>query len=236
MLIKDKGTLIKGILLLITFFIVLAIMLFSNFFGGENALKASDRLFNSIAKGSTNYFQGLLKKNQAFIGKEFEVPVRLKTEDLTAKASKIFTISGAQVASKDQGVVIKGDLGKILEAALKDSQAMFNNRDKELASKYGFGGQEALFIWWNSFKELDKGFKNQKNFKEAKFVEEVVKKGIEVGYNFFGIEPQTARSKAGILTFSLVFYVIYTLWFGIGVLFIFEGFGLEMKKGSRKEV
>ncbi len=38
------------------------------------------------------------------------------------------------------------------------------------------------------------------------------------------------------LTFSLVFYVIYTLWFGIAVLFLFEGFGLEMKKGARKEV
>jgi len=59
---------------------------------------------------------------------------------------------------------------------------------------------------------------------------------VEVGYNFFKIEPQTARTKAGILTFSLVFYVIYTLWFGIGVLLVFEGFGLEMKKGARKEV
>ncbi len=70
MLIKDKGTFTKGLLLLITFLIVLSIMLFSNFFGGENALKASDRLFNSIAKGSTNYMPGLLKKNESYKGKD----------------------------------------------------------------------------------------------------------------------------------------------------------------------
>jgi len=236
MLIKDKATFIKGVLLLITFFIVLAFMLFSSFFGGENALKASDRLFNSIAKGSTNYFPGLLKKNGPFSGKDFEVVVKLKDDDMTTKASKVLTMNGAQVAPKDRELSVKGDMGKILEAALKDSQAMFNNRDSELTSKYGLGGQEALYLWWSYFKQMDKDLKRQKKFQEAKFVEEVTKKGVEVGYNFFKIDPQTAAAKAGILTFSLVFYVIYTLWFGIGVLFIFEGFGLEMKKGSRKEV
>lgn len=236
MLVKDKATFTKGILLLITFFIVLAIMLFSNWFGGVNALKASDRLFNSIAKGSTDYFPGLLKKNKPFNGKEFEVVVKMKDQEMTTKASKILTTNNVQVTPKDSQLSVKGDMGKLLEASLKDSQAMFNNKDSELSSKYGFGGKEALFVWWSFFKQMDKDLKRQKKFKEAKFVEEVVKKGVEVGYNFFGIRAQTARAEAGVLTFSLVFYVIYTLWFGIGVLFIFEGFGLEMKKGSRKEV
>jgi hypothetical protein len=42
-------------------------------------------------------------------------------------------------------------------------------------------------------------------------------------------------ARAGILSFSLIFYVIYTLWWGIAVLFMFEGIGLEMKKGHKKE-
>lgn len=236
MLVKDKPTFAKGILLLITFFIVLAIMLFSNWFGGENALKASDRLFNSIAKGSTNFFPGLLKGNQAFMGKDFEVAVKLKDDDMFAKASKILTANGAQVLPKDRQLSVKGDMGKILSAAIQDSQAMFDNRNSDLESKYGFDGKKALYVWWNLFKEMEKDLKRQKKFKEAKFVEEVVKRGVEVGFNFFGIKATTARSQAGVLTFALVFYVIYTLWFGIGVLFIFEGFGLEMKKGTRKEV
>ncbi len=74
------------------------------------------------------------------------------------------------------------------------------------------------------------------NFKQAAFLSDVVKKGLEVGYNFFQISPQSARSRGGILTFSLVFYVIYTLWWGIAILFLFEGIGLEMKAGAKKEV
>ncbi len=115
--------------------------------------------------------------------------VKLKNEDMTQKASKILTTAGAQVTPKDQELVVKCDLGKTLEAALKDSTAMFNNRDGELTSKYGLGGQEALYVWWNCLKEFDKSLKKQKKFADAKFVEEVVKKGVEVGYNFFKIEP-----------------------------------------------
>jgi hypothetical protein len=73
-------------------------------------------------------------------------------------------------------------------------------------------------------------------FAEASFLADVVKKGVEVGYNFYGIEPQQASAKAGILSFSLVFYVIYTLWWGYGILFLFEGVGMQMKKGAKKEV
>jgi hypothetical protein len=64
----------------------------------------------------------------------------------------------------------------------------------------------------------------------------VVKKGVEVGYNFFGIQPQTASQEAVWLSLSLVFYVIYTLWWGIAILLIFHGVGLEMKAGAKKEV
>ena len=68
MLVKDKGSFIKGVLLAITFLIVLLIMFLPYFGEGENALRAADRLFNSIAKGSTNYFPDLLKKKQGLRG------------------------------------------------------------------------------------------------------------------------------------------------------------------------
>ncbi len=63
-----------------------------------------------------------------------------------------------------------------------------------------------------------------------------MKKGVEVAYNFAKIVPESASSKMGILGFSLVFYVIYTLWWGLAILFLFEGIGLEMKAGAKKEV
>lgn len=234
-MIRNKGAFIKGLLLAVTFFIVLFGM-FLPLFDGENALKAADRLFNSISKGSTYYIPDLTKKDQAFMGEKFEALVKLKTPEMAQQASKLLTAAGAQVTADAAQIKVTGDLGKVLDASLKDSEALFHNRDGELQSKYGFPGKQVMFVWWNILKETDKDFKRQTKFKEAAFVDTVVKKGVEVAYNFFQIAPQTASSRMGILTFSLVFYVIYTLWWGIAVLYLFEGVGLEMKAGAKKEM
>jgi hypothetical protein len=234
-MIRNKGAFIKGLLLAVTFFIVL-IGMFLPLFDGENALKAADRLFNSISKGSTYYIPDLTKKDQAFMGEKFEATAKLKTPEMAQQASKLLTTAGAQVTADAAQIKVTGDLGKVIDASLKDSEAMFHNRDAELQSKYGFPGKQVMLVWWNILKEMDKDFKRQTKFKEAAFVDTVVKKGVEVAYNFFQIAPQTASSRMGILTFSLVFYVVYTLWWGIAVLFLFEGVGLEMKAGAKKEM
>ncbi len=62
-MIRNKGAFIKGLLLSVTFFIVLFGM-FLPLFDGENALKAADRLFNSISKGSTDYIPDLTKRTR----------------------------------------------------------------------------------------------------------------------------------------------------------------------------
>jgi hypothetical protein len=234
-LIKNKGPMIKGALLFVTFLIVLVAM-FSPIFRGENALKAADRLFNSIAKGSTHYIPGLLRKNDAYKGKEFTATLQFPNDGLARNASKILALSGAAVTDAGQTLTVKGDLGKVLSSALQDSDAMFANEETAIKEKYGLPGKEALFVWWSLLKETDKDLTREKRFKDAAFVSTVIKKGVEVGYNFFGIVPQTARSRAFRLSFSLLFYVIYTLWWGIAVLLIFEGIGLEMKAGAKKEV
>jgi hypothetical protein len=235
MLVKQKGPFIKGLVMAIAFLVVLIIM-FSPIFGGHNAMVASDRLFNSIAKGSTNYFPGLVKKNAEYANKTFDVSLKLKDRDMAQKAAKILTVAGAKATGEAAEIKVNGDLGAVISAALKDSEAMFNNRDAELSSKYGMPGQEALYVWWNAFKELDKDLKRQKQFKQAGFVADTVKKGIEVAYNFANIVPESAASRAGILSFALIFYVIYTLWWGLAVMYIFEGIGLQMTAGAKKEM
>lgn len=235
MLVKQKGLFIKGLVMAVAFLVVLVIM-FSPIFGGHNAMVASDRLFNSIAKGSTNYFPGLVKKNSDYANKTFDVSLKLKNQDMAQKAAKILSPAGAKVTGEATEIKVNGDLGAVISAALKDSEAMFNNRDAELSAKYGMTGQEALYVWWNVFKELDKDLKRQKEFKQAGFVADTVKKGIEVAYNFAGIVPESASSRMGILSFALIFYVIYTLWWGLAVMYMFEGIGLQMKAGSKKEM
>lgn len=235
-MIRDKASFLKGMALAVTFLIILFIMFMPVFGDGENALKAADRLFNSISKDSSNYIPGLLKKNQAYVGKPFEVSVKLKDEAAVQKSTKLLTAAGAKVSAAGTELKISGDLGQVVEAALNDSSALYHNKDSELQAKYGIPARESVFVWWNILKGVDKDLTRQGKFKEAAALAEAVKKGVEVSYNYFQIQPQSAASKAGILTFSLVFYVIYTLWWGIAILFLFEGFGLEMKAGAKKEM
>ncbi|MGW8209364.1 MAG: hypothetical protein ACWGO2_10170, partial [Syntrophobacteria bacterium] len=217
-------------------FAVILLLMFSPLFHGENSLQAADRLFNSIAKGSTYYFPGLQEKNEHYKDVKFEVTLKLADEDMAGKATKLLAEAGVGVAVNSAEVKASGYMGQIVQAALQDSEAMFNNQEEAIAAKYGYPGKEVLYVWWSTFKSLDKELKKQKMFAEASFLADVVKKGVEVGYNFYGISPQKASTKAGILSFSLIFYVIYTLWWGYAILFLFEGVGMQMKKGAKKEV
>jgi hypothetical protein len=76
---------------------------------------------------------------------------------------------------------------------------------------------------------MEKALKEQKKFKEAKLVALVVKKAVETGYNYYQIQPQKIGDKYGIVIFSLIFYVVYTLWYGFAILLMFEGWGLKLE-------
>jgi hypothetical protein len=86
------------------------------------------------------------------------------------------------------------------------------------------------------FKEMEKDLKRQKKFDEAAWISTVSKKAVEVAYNFYGIEAKSVSETVLPMAFSLVFYVIYTMWWGYAILFLCEGVGLQMKPGAKKEV
>ncbi|MBT8763989.1 hypothetical protein KFV02_08610 [Desulfohalobiaceae bacterium Ax17] len=234
MLIKDKKHFKLGLTLLVFFFAVLYYM-FTPSFNGQNAFHASDNLFNTIAKGSTNYFPQLRDMNKPFSGHKIDVTITL-TDELSNKAQVMLSRIGVESQARGQELNVRGDLGRLIEQVLEDAQNMFANNDQAVKAKYTLNGKETLYIWWKLLKELDKELKLQKDFKAAKLISEVVKRGVEVGYNFYGIQARSAKEKAGVLTFALIFYVIYTLWFGYGIFFVFEGMGLEMSSGAKKEV
>lgn len=234
-LIRDVRSFILGVVLVVTFLILLVGM-FIPMFDGENAMQAADRLFNSISKGSTNFMPELAKKNKAFVGTDFSLALTFPTEDLATKAQKILGPAGASPSGSGKSLSVKGDLGAVLNAAIEDSKAMFNNESGTLEAKYGIPGREALYVWWETLQAFDRGLTREKHFKEATFVAEVRKKGVEVGFNFYGIEPETASSRALHITVALVFYVAYTLWWGIAIMLLCTGFGLQMKAGSKKEM
>ncbi len=235
MVVAAKKEFVKGVILGVSFFIVLAIM-FSPLFHGDNAFRAADKLFNSIAKGSSYYIPKVAKEGESFRGTSFEVTITLKSPDMMQEAQTLLTQAGLDAAVHDSGLNVKGDLASLASRCLDDADAMFNNQETKLSERYGIPGKRALLTWWHVCTLIAKDLTRQERFKEAAYLEQVMKKGIEVGYNFFGIEPKKATSKVGILSFALVFYVLYTLWWGYAILYLFDGLGLEMKASAKKEV
>jgi len=231
----SRKELMLGLVLAVSFLVVL-ILMFAPIFSGENTLQAADRLFNSIAKGSTYYIPDVMQRMEAFKETRFEATIKLPDADFAAKAKKLLTDAGMECGSEGVDLRVSGSLAALLQAALKDSDAMFHNRGDEISGKYGFPEREVLFVWWRTFGLLERNFKRQGHFKDAAALSQVMERGLEVSYNFYKIEPESASSRWGILTFSLIFYVAYTLWWGMAIYFLFEGLGLRMTAGAKKEL
>jgi hypothetical protein len=56
----------------------------------------------------------------------------------------------------------------------------------------------------------------------------VKEKAVECAYNYYGIEPWKVSEKLGLVVFSLVFYVVYTVWYGYAIIFLLEGWGFTL--------
>ncbi len=235
MLIRDKKHFAIGFIMLIVFVMILIVMS-TPVFKGKNAFQAADNLFNSIAKGSSYKIPELEKQARGFKGAAVDWTMDRKDIFLPKLTKMLLVTAGARVSLDKNNLRVKGDLGKITAAALKDAEIMYFDREKDITVKYEASGKKVLFAWWKVLKQAKQILKRQKKVKEASFVDDVVKKGIEVGYNFYGITPEKASKKAGTLAFSLVFYVFYTVWWGFSIFFLFEGLGLVMEAGEKEEI
>lgn len=235
MLIIDKKMFIAGAAMAAAFLVVLFLM-FVPLFGGLNAFEASDRLFNSIAKGSSNYFEDLRAAAREHQGRSVVLDLQLKDESSTTRTAALLAKAGAESEARGTRLRAACDLGLTAQAALEDAEAMFHNRGAAVAAKYGYAEKQVLVDWWDMLREARKSMEVQKEFAAAAFMHDIAVRGVEVAYNFYGIEAQSAAAGAGVLAFALVFYIVYTLWWGYAILYLFSGFGLEMKAGAKKEV
>ena len=210
-------------------FIVILIIIFMPIFNGQNGLNYLDALFNSISKGSAYYIPKIKKESDKFKGKSVSVTLTMATEKQAQQTADLFKAGGAEVIIEEANLKVTGDLGRILANSLADADAMYRNDGKIVSDKYGYDEKRVLFNWWKAFKEMDKGLKKQKKFNEAKVIALVVKKAVESSYNYYKIEPQKISDRWGIVLFSLVFYVLYTLWYGFAIMFMFEGWGMALE-------
>jgi hypothetical protein len=226
-MIANKKEFNRGLIMMVIFVVVL-IIFFSPIFNGKNGLGYLDDLYNSISKGSANYIPAMRESAQKLEGQRATLNLTFNNADQAGQASLLFEKSGADVEATDAELTVTGDLEAIMANCLEDAEAMYYNQGEKVSAKYGYEERRVLYNWWTAAKEMDKNLSKQKKFKEAKVVADIQKKAIETAYNYYEIEPQKITERLGIIIFSLLFYVVYTMWYGFAFMFMFEGWGMQL--------
>lgn len=235
MIVKNKKAFTVGAVLALSFFGVL-LFIFSPVFGdGKNGLVYSDDMFNKLSKGSSYFIPKLQKGVQGFAGRTFEAAVTLDKPETAALAANLYAAAGAKAMADGTKLSVSGDLGAVLAAVLRDSDDMYRNDGKAVTARYGGKEKDALRAWWTSLTAIDKFLKKNGKIEEAKIISDVYKKAVETAYNYYGIPAEKVADKAVLMTALLVFYVIYTLWWGFAIFYIFDGIGLTMTKAKVKK-
>lgn len=218
----------RGIFMLVSFFILLAVIFSPVFPGKINGLDFMDNLFNMISKGSSYFVPESMKKAEKYAGKAIDVKLKFDDEKRVTETAKQLTTAGVQATASGKEITIKGDVAQILKASLIDSDFMFNNDGKPVAEKYGFSEKQALVNWHILFKKISTDLTKQEKFEDAKPFADVQKKALEPAYNYYGVKAENWKEKITMVCFALAFYVFYTLWYGFGLMYLFEGLGLKI--------
>lgn len=216
-----------GVFLMVTFIAVM-VAIFMPLIDGNNALNYLDNLYNAISKGSAYYIPKVEHEVEDH-GSEV-VTLNLKMEDASSaqRAEPLFARAGMTTAVQGNNLMVNGDLEKIFSTCLEDAESAYHNRDEDLVARYDVGARSALHSWWQALKAMEKDLNRQKLFAAAQLTHTVQAKTVECAYNYYGIEVQAIRDRWATVLFSLVFYVVYTIWYGYGIMYIFEGLGFEL--------
>jgi hypothetical protein len=96
-------------------------------------------------------------------------------------------------------------------------------------------GKEVIYYWWTVYEDLVRRYVQLNRPEEADFARLIMTRVLEPSYNFSGIEPQPISENITRVVFLLAIYILYTLWYGFAVLYLFEGMGITAKKAATKK-
>ena len=223
----------RGLLLLASFFAVLVAIfmpLFPGVHGGKvNGLDYLDNFFNQLSKGSAYYIDKQMKKVEKYAGQEFSTSMKMKSTDEAAITAKLFTTNNIPAEVDDVKVKVKGDFGAMLTIMLKDADLMYKNDGAAISAKYGVDERKALISWYNALSAMEKDLTKAEKFDQAQVVKNAMTKAVEPAYNYYKVEAKSVKAEMMLLIASLAFYVIYTMWYGFGLLYLFEGIGIKLE-------
>ncbi len=218
-----------GIALTAVFLVGLGFMFAPLFAGGGNVLDHLDGVFNSISKASAYYIPANIERARKLRGTAVSVSIDARSAGQAAQTGTLFRTAGATVSQAGTKLAISGDLGSVLGAALADADAMFRNDAAGAQARYGFEGRRALYAWHTALGEAARDLTRQGRFAESSAVRDALTKSIEPAYNYYGVTAVPMRHMIGIALAALVGYVVYTVWYGFAILFLFEGWGLNLE-------
>lgn len=252
MLIRNKAAFTRGLLLMGSFIAVFIVFFLEVFPGPQpgqktNGLVYADHLFNTLSKGSSNFFDSTLQDRnsvqfriQGIKGRAIDVAVPFKENqgEMKVLAAQLVKTAGLEVVESANGLHVKGDLHSLLLSIIQDSETTFNNNSAAVAERYGMPADKGLFImrtWWTMGNNMIKPLQKIHQVEEASAVSAALTRAIEPSFNFYGIEALRVADNIPLVAGFLIFYVVYTMWYGFAIFELFEGIGLTMKKGVKKE-
>ncbi len=241
MFVHAKAPFIRGCLLLISFFILFAVMfmpIMKDEFGKHvTGLQYADNVFNELSKGSSYFIPGVRQNLKNVEGKDVQVTVKLKKADLAPLAAMVLEKSGAtNVYAEDGKISFSGNLGLILGSATDDADKLYHNNAEAVTQKYD--GEPALKVaaaWWYVLSPTIKELQKQHKIAESQVVDNVLRRAIEPGNNFYSVPAAKVSEHLILMSAMLIFYVLYTLWYGFAIFELFEGMGLAMTKSKVKQ-
>lgn len=238
MLIANKKEFLKGASLLVSFVIMFAIIMTPIFKDSEGnprtGLEYADNIFNSLSKGSSYFIPEIREGIKPVMNKEISVEIALPDRSLAPLALDILRRSGARAEESPDGkIAISGKLGDLFARAIEVSDLLYHNNGAAVSELYDENSPTTVArVWWDILSPMVKIFQKKNELAAANAADLVVRKGIEPGNNFYGIQPINVLDHIPLITFLLAFYVVYAIWYGFGIYGIFGGLGLT---GAKKD-
>ena len=226
-------------------------------------LQFADDVFNELSKGSSYFSPAVQEAVKPVDGKEVSFTVAMKKGDFAPLAAMLVTKAGATAQVADGKITISGDLGKILAAATSDADLMYKNDAHSVVARYDADKavitscidalkardngsdpsvtaeqEQALAVtssWWHALHPAIKELQKQGCISEAKVIDTVVRRALEPGHNFFRVKEAKVSEHVFLMAAMLIFYILYTLWYGFSIFELFEGIGLAMSKSKVKK-
>jgi uncharacterized membrane protein YfcA len=202
-----------------------------------NLLNRADTFFSRLAKQSVYYVPQARRRTTEIQDARMDFGVRPRDQADLAHIRAIASAGGSRTSLTPDGRVrIQGVLGPLSMTALDDADLMFAGKGEQIQAKYGLRATAVIYHWWLIFDSLARRYVQENLSQHAEYCKYVSAKVLEPAYNFRDVPAGRPDGGTTMLLFLLVLYVVYTVWYGMAIMLMFEGLGITATAAKgRKE-